>query len=121
MCTNLFPKAKTTCEYADLALSRKLPSSQTTVCVCETWRQQEARRAGLFSISLATSFVKLLNELASKAVVFLSDLSSEGAHFSINDCVQWSSRKQFCNLCLIKFIEFSQHCKQFITVIFPHR
>lgn len=110
-----------TCYYADLALSRKLPSSQAIVCGwnLETAGVWEGR--ALFFISLATAFVKLLNKLASKAVVFLSDLSSERAHFNINDCGQWSSRKQFCNLCLIKFIEFSQHCKQFITVIFPHR
>ena len=43
----------------------------------------------------------------------------ERARLSTNDRIQWSSRKRPRNLCLIKFIEFSQHYKQLITVIFP--
>lgn len=43
----------------------------------------------------------------------------ERARLSTNDYVQWSSRKRLRNLCLIKFIEFAQHYKQLITVIFP--
>ena len=43
----------------------------------------------------------------------------ERARLSTNDRVQWSSRKRFRNLCFIKFIEFAQHYKQLITIIFP--
>lgn len=74
---------------------------------------------GLLEPPSVTPFVKMLNRLVAEAVASLSDLLPGQSTFPRNDGVQWSPRKRFCDLCLIRFIEFAQHYMQFITVVFP--
>lgn len=101
------------CHPAPLAPLRK-PSC--------AWRPADlgGREGRASALSSVTLFVKMLSKLAAEmAVSRRIRHHQERARLSTNDCVQWSSRKRFRNLCFIKFIEFAQHYKQLITVIFP--